>query len=353
AQDYTELVKKFTNPDITEVGNYRIANEIGSGAFGKIYLGYHKFLKTKIVLKKGERFTQNGCNDNLMREYYYLREFNKHPYITKIYEIIFTETSVYMILEYYPEGDLFEYLAKRKRIPIEEALSLFTQILGSVCYVHKSGCCHRDLKLENILLDKKLNVKLSDFGFTRELPFAQYGAKSLLNEVCGTTAYMAPELLRKEPYSGIKTDIWALGVILFTMISGEMPFDDSLAEDQLVESVLTVEPTFNESLFKPEVQKLIQALLSKNPDDRPVSIDSILRMPLFQPYGGMRQLEIINKMMYDGGSSTSFSGSERMLLKDLVSVGFDKEMLKRSIGSNHLDSVVGFWELLKEKNKKK
>ncbi|GMG39380.1 unnamed protein product [Ambrosiozyma monospora] len=351
-QDYTHLIKTFTSPELKEVGNYRIVKEIGCGAFGQIFLGYHKFLKMKVCLKRGERIADNTFSDNLMREYYYLREFRKHPNITKIYEIIFTETKAYMVLEYYPEGDLFEYLSKRKRIPTDEALKLFTQVVGAVYYMHRNGCCHRDLKLENILLDKKFNVKLSDFGFTRELPFAQHGSKSLLSEFCGTGAYMSPELIRKEPYSGIKTDVWALGVILYTMIAGEMPFDDTLDDEILAEKIETEEPTFNDKLFKPELQKLIKSLLSKTPEDRISSLDDVLRLPILQPYGGLSQIETVNKMMYSS-SGNQFSAGDRVLLKELARIGLDKELILRSIEDDKLDSVYGFWQLLKEKNRRK
>ncbi|OWB56950.1 nucleotide binding protein [[Candida] boidinii] len=364
AQDYTELMKKFTSHELTEIGNYKIIKEIGHGAFGQVYLAYHKFLKLKVVLKKGNRMISSG-NDNLMREFYYLREFKEHPNIAKIYEIVFTESSVYMVLEYYPEGDLFDYLTKTKRLPLDEALNLFTQMCGIVNFIHLNGCCHRDLKLENILLDKKFNVKLSDLGFTRELPLKHSGnSNGLLNEFCGTIAYMAPELLQREPYSGIKIDIWSLGIILYTLVIGQMPFDDSLSDDELSDFILNTEPNYNHDIFiqHPDLVQLLEKLLSKSPEKRVNSLDEILSLPILSNYNGEKQLSIANKLMiaqdeYLGErEQTHFSDlstSERNLVKDLKHIGVDKDLLKKSLSDGSMDSLAGFWNLLKEKNIKR
>lgn len=375
AQDYTELIKRFSALELTTVGNYKILSEIGSGAFGQVYLGYHKLIRCKVCLKKGNRNisltnTQNGAasanNDNLMREFYYLREFRQHPHITKLYEIIFTESSVYMILEYYPSGDLFEYVTKNGHLSVDESLRLFTQVVGAVYYLHKSGCCHRDLKLENVLLDKHMNVKLSDFGFTRELPFAQHGTKSLLTEYCGTGAYMAPEIVQRKPYSGIKTDIWALGVMFYTMLTGEMPFDDSLDSKSLEYAIIHNKPRCLENLEMlgeesserlEQIKMLLNNVLSKDPENRVSSLEDILKLPLVSPYGGEKQISIVNKLHFDGSgvkdSWSDLSTSEKALFKRLVNAGIDREILEKSIRKETLDSVYGLWALLKDEKEKK
>ncbi|KAG0684328.1 hypothetical protein C6P42_003509 [Pichia californica] len=368
AQDYTELIKRFSALELSTVGNYKIISEIGSGAFGQVYLGYHKLVRCKVCLKKGNRkiatngSTNNSNNDNLMREFYYLREFRQHPHITKLYEIIFTESSVYMILEYYPSGDLFEYVTTNQHLSVDESLRIFTQIVGAVYFLHKSGCCHRDLKLENVLLDKHLNVKLSDFGFTRELPFAQYGTKSLLSEYCGTGAYMAPEIVQRVPYSGIKIDIWALGVMFYTMITGEMPFDDSLEFKELEYAIIHNKPRYLESMEildaessdkLQEIKFLLNGMLSKDPENRIFSLEDVLKLPLLESYGGQFELATVNKLHYDASYSKDWTTNDKTLFKKLVSAGIDREILQRSIEKETLDSVYGLWALLKDQSENK
>ncbi|KAG7795213.1 hypothetical protein KL929_004344 [Ogataea haglerorum] len=352
AEDYAELVRRFSEPGLREVGNYRLGDEIGSGAFGKVYIAHHKLLRSKVVVKKGDRVTPSGCNDNLMREYYYLKEFGAHPNVTKLYELILTETSAFMVLEFCPEGDLFEYLSRHKRLPLDESLRMFVQLASAVHYMHRSGCCHRDLKLENVLLDKKHNVKLSDFGFAREFPMAQHGPRGLLSDVCGTSAYMAPELLRKTPYVGTKTDIWALGVILYTLVAGEMPFDDSLDEDALVDAVCEREPAYSPELFGPDLLPLARAMLAKDPDRRASSLDEVLRAPVLHAYGGPAHLELVNRLLYRATPALELSHKDKLLLKELTGVGIDKDTLKRTIYHQTMDQVYGFWQLAREKNRK-
>lgn len=347
SEDYIELIKRFTATDLSDAGNYTIGEEIGSGAFGKIYIGYHKFLNSKVCLKRGNREIDDS--DNMMREFYYLKEFGHHPNVGKLYELIFSEKSVFLVMEYYADGDLFEYLSKRGSIPTDEALKLFTQLVGAVYYIHRNGCCHRDLKLENVLLDSHYNAKLSDFGFTREVPLgSQGGVRGLLTEVCGTTAYMAPELVRSEAYSGVKTDMWALGVMLYTMVRGQMPFDDSLSEQKLEEAVLHSEPDYP---FTPELTELLKWLLSKSPENRPNSLDEVLRLPLLQTYGGESQIETVDKLLEH--PTKELSALERALLKDLIRLGFDRTRLKQSVLHEQYDSLDGFWRLLKEKEMQK
>lgn len=174
--------------------------------------------------------------------------------------------------------ELYEHLLALKRISLDECSRLFAQIVGAIYYAHSLNCVHRDLKLENILLDKKGNAKLTDFGFTRECV-----SKSQLDTICGTTVYMAPELTERKSYDGFKIDIWALGVILYTMINGSMPFDED-DEAKTKWKIVNEMPEINEDLVSPDAKDLIEQLLAKDPNERP-SIEKILTHPFLQPYG--------------------------------------------------------------------
>lgn len=327
--------------DLKEVGNYRIVDEIGCGSFGKVYLARHMMLDVDVCLKRGAKSVDN---DNLMREFYYLKEFRNHPNIIKLYEIVFMESCIYLVMDYYPRGDLFDFVTNNGKLSVSVALKMFTQLAGAVYYIHSNGCCHRDLKLENVLLDEDNNVKLSDFGFTRELPL-----KSLLRDICGTNAYMAPELIRRMPYSGVKIDIWALGVMLYTLVTGEMPFDDSLDEAELNARILTSRPRFMDSL-ETDVQMLIEMLLQKEPEDRPASLDSVLKLPMLDKYGGKESCALVNKLKY---CETSITRGEKAMFKDMVKIGFDKASLKEAIKTPQMDSTYAIWELLRENRLRK
>ncbi|KAG0663984.1 hypothetical protein C6P44_001359 [Monosporozyma unispora] len=340
SSSYNKLYSEFATTELTEVGNYKILDQIGEGSFGKVYLALHRPTHRKVVIK-----TSAKNDPNIVREVFYHRQFT-YPYITKLYEIIVTETKVWMVLEYCPGKELYDHLLKMKRIPIAECTELFAQIVGAVYYAHSLNCVHRDLKLENILLDKNGNAKLTDFGFTRECM-----QKSSLETICGTTVYMAPELTERKTYDGFKIDIWALGVILYTMICGAMPFDED-DETKTKWKIINEDPEFNDNIMSPESKDLVKQLLEKDPANRP-SVKDILLHSFLQPYGSII-LEKTDKIIAKqrGGSTHFNSRLERRLLKRLGRMGFDTQSIKQSILKKKCDSLSGLWLLLLEKEKK-
>lgn len=132
----------------------------------------------------------------LTREIHHHRRLH-HPHVTQLYEVLATENSIWLVTELCSGGELFDYLVEKGRLSEEESKKLFGQLCLAMHYVHESGTVHRDLKLENVLLDDRCNVKIGDFGFTREFEHGRF-----LDTFCGTTGYAAPEMLRGEKYSG-------------------------------------------------------------------------------------------------------------------------------------------------------
>lgn len=340
AASYNKLYGQFSSKELSEVGNYKILKLIGEGSFGKVYLACHRLTHIKVVLKMGSK------NDpNVVREVFYHRQFD-YSYITKLYEVIVTENYVWMALEYCPGKELYEYLLTKKHIPLDECARLFSQVVGAVFYAHSLQCVHRDLKLENILLDKKGQAKLTDFGFTREC-----ATKSLLETICGTTVYMAPELIERKCYDGFKIDTWSLGVILYTMIHGTMPFDED-DETKTKWKIVNDNPTYNESLISSDAKDLVEKLLQKDPIQRP-SLNEVLLHPFLQPNGGMilERTEKIIKRQRQGPKN--FHGKlERRLLKRLKQVGFDSQAIKHSVNKRKCDSLSGMWLLLLERERR-
>jgi serine/threonine protein kinase len=163
-----------------------------AGAFGKVRMGTHRLTSTKVAIKQLPKL----MDATLTREIHHHRELH-HPHVVQLYEIIATESSIWLVTELCSGGELFDYLVEKGRLTEEETRIIFGQLCLAVAYVHNKGVVHRDLKLENVLLDERCRVKLSDFGFTRE--FERGG---FLNSVCGTMSYSAPEMIQAQKYLG-------------------------------------------------------------------------------------------------------------------------------------------------------
>ena len=162
------------------------------GAYGKVRLGTHRLTSTRVAIKQ----IPKALSTTLTREIHHHRQLH-HPHITQLYEVIATESSIWLVTELCSGGELFDYLAEKGRISEEEARHIFGQICLAVNYLHEKGIVHRDLKLENVLLDERCRIKLGDFGFTREFDRGGY-----LETYCGTTGYAAPEMLQGKKYLG-------------------------------------------------------------------------------------------------------------------------------------------------------
>lgn len=237
--------------------------------------------------------------------------------------------------------ELYNYLLKHGKLPVDKVRKTFAQLVGAVCYVHQQNCVHRDLKLENILLDKNENVKLCDFGFTREYE----GKANYLQTFCGTICYSAPEMLKGEKYAGEKVDVWSLGVILYALLCGELPFDDD--DDNITRTmILTQEPKYPDHI-PPDALALLKLLLSKRPLLRPTMPD-ILAHPFLAEYAPLQQ-EIL-KAERPAPFATSL---EKETLHRMKSAGVDIDSVVESVLSQRCDALGGWWTLLIEKEIKK
>lgn len=237
--------------------------------------------------------------------------------------------------------ELYNYLLRNGPMPVEKAQKIFTQLVGAVAYVHSKSCVHRDLKLENILLDKNENVKLCDFGFTREYE----GKASYLQTFCGTICYSAPEMLKGEKYAGEKVDVWSLGIILYALIAGELPFDED--DDQVTKTrILSEEPKYSDR-FPPEARSLIGQLLSKRPLLRP-TLSDILAHPFLAEHAPHQQA--ILKLSRPALFSTSL---EKTTLERMRSAGVNTDQVVENVLAQRCDALAGWWALLIEKEEKK
>jgi len=204
------------------IGKYRLLKTIGKGNFAKVKLAKHIPTGKEVAIKIIDKTQLNpGSLQKLFREVRIMKTLD-HPNIVKLFQVIETEKTLYLVMEYASGGEVFDYLVLHGRMKEKEARAKFRQIVSAVQYCHQKKIIHRDLKAENLLLDSEMNIKIADFGFSNE-----FVPGNKLDTFCGSPPYAAPELFQGKKYDGPEVDVWSLGVILYTLVSGSLPFDGS------------------------------------------------------------------------------------------------------------------------------
>lgn len=206
--------------DDPHIGKYKLLKTIGKGNFAKVKLAKHMPTGQEVAIKIIDKSSMNSTSiQKLYREVRIMKQLD-HPNIVKLYQVMETETTLYLVMEFASGGEVFDYLVAHGRMKEKEARAKFRQIVSAVQYLHSKNIIHRDLKAENLLLDADMNIKIADFGFSNTFSI---GAK--LDTFCGSPPYAAPELFQGKKYDGPEVDVWSLGVILYTLVSGSLPFD--------------------------------------------------------------------------------------------------------------------------------
>ncbi|KAH7922538.1 Pkinase-domain-containing protein [Leucogyrophana mollusca] len=276
ANAYNELGKELASHKVRVVGNYTLGKVIGEGAYGKVRMGTHRLTSTRVAIKQ----IPKAMSASLTREIHHHRQLH-HPHVTQMYEVIATESSIWIVTELCCGGELFDYLAEKGRLTEEETKIIFGQLCLAVAYLHEKGIVHRDLKLENVLLDERCRVKLGDFGFTREYERGVY-----METFCGTTGYASPEMLQGKRYLGPEVDVWSMGVILYCLLTGTLPFDD---DDEAIMREKVIKGEYEDpEWLSTDARDLIRNILEIDTTKR-FTIPQILSSAWFSPHSSSQE----------------------------------------------------------------
>ncbi|XP_027887796.1 hormonally up-regulated neu tumor-associated kinase homolog [Xiphophorus couchianus] len=295
-----DVLKNFYHTK--RVGTYLIGRKLGEGSFAKVREGLHTLTGEKVAVKvidKRKAKKDSYVTKNLRREGL-IQEMIRHPNIAQLLDILETENSYYLVMELCPGGNLMNHIYEKKHLDERETQKYIRQLVLAVEHLHRAGVVHRDLKIENLLLDEQDNIKLIDFGLSNCAGILGYSDP--FSTQCGSPAYAAPELLSRKKY-GPKVDVWSIGVNMYAMLTGSLPF--------------TVEPFSLRALHQKMVDKemnplpptlstaaicLLKKLLEPDPHRRPnihqVMTDSWLQLAnrnTGAPYRSRIHIEEINQ----------------------------------------------------------
>ncbi|KAG6403555.1 hypothetical protein SASPL_135780 [Salvia splendens] len=266
------------SPENALFNKYEVGKLLGCGAFAKVYhardVATGRSVAIKVINKS--RLNNNAVLVNNIKREISIMSRLRHPNIVKLYEVLATKRKIFFVLEFVKGGELFAKVAKG-RFSEDLARKYFQQLISAVSYCHSRGVYHRDLKPENLLLDENGDLKVSDFGLSALGDHVR--SDGLLHTLCGTPAYVAPEILAKRGYDGAKVDVWSCGIVLFVLTAGYLPFNDP--------NLMNMYKKIYKGEFRcpkwmsPDLKRFFSRLLDTNPESR-ISIEEMKLDPWFR-----------------------------------------------------------------------
>ena len=317
------------------IGPYEIKEKINEGEFSKIYLGISNYTNDKVAIKiiNKSYFMSNPDDLILIKNEIEVLKILKHRNILTLYEIYESSQYIFLITEYLP-SELITLILNKKRLSESDALKIFIQLIDAFQYMHKLQICHRDFRIEHIMLDSNNIPKIIDFGFS-----STYVKGSQLTEPIGSLSYACPEIIQQKPYDPELADVWSLGVCLYVMICGYLPFseEDDQKNNELIVSGKVEYPSEIGNICK----DLLKKMLEVEPKKR-INLLKITRHPWIK---GCKDIKII------GGYSTYdmvYPLDER-LLKIVQEYGIDVKKLEQDLQNNKYNNFTGLYKLITKK----
>lgn len=318
------------------IGMYELGKVIGKGNFAVVRLATHTVTQVKVAIKIIDKTRLDADNKKKVAREVEIMKLLEHPNVVRLFQVMETEQFLYLVTEYASGGEIFEYLLQQGRMSEEDAQKKFRQIVQAVEYCHNKGIVHRDLKAENLLLDEAQNVKLADFGFSNH-----FSENELLKTWCGSPPYAAPELFEGQEYSGPQADIWSLGVVLYVMVCGALPFDGTNLQN-LRSRVLAGRfriPFYMSS----ECERMIRRMLQLDPAKR-LPLSKVLEHKWMQAGKQQQEPPVMNHLrIYN--SKDNLVWNDQVLLV-IQRMGYDLDNVKQAVLTKTYDDNAALYFLL-------
>lgn len=319
---------------------YIVGKTLGEGTFGKVRKGIHRISGVKVAIKilVKKRITDAADVERVRREIKILKEV-QHANIIKLFEVIDTSKYIFLIMEFVAGGELFDHIVKKQRLGEFEACRFFHHIINGVEYCHKRKIVHRDLKPENLLLEKKgsnQTIKIVDFGLGNHISHDE-----LMRTACGSPCYAAPEMIAGHAYVGYGVDVWSMGIILFALLCGFLPFEHPNT-NELYKQILRGHFQVSSWVSK-DAKDLLHKILCTDPKRR-YKIRDIKKHPWYA------RAKVYTPRTEKSDVPDTLN---EVIVQQMELAGFSREKIKDSINSRRHDSIYATYHLLEIRQKRK
>ena len=329
-------LRNSINITISDI-HYKIIRKLGEGMFSTVKLASHSLTGEKVAIKILEKtkVTKLEEKERINRELTIMRKLN-HYNIVKLYQIVETKLTIYLIQENVQGKEFMEYLNKKGKLKEVEACKFFHQIISGLEYIHQCGIAHRDFKPENILITNDDTVlKIIDFGLSN-----MYKNNQLLKTACGSPCYAPPEMIKEESYNGAKSDIWSSGIILYLMLCGKLPFyheQNEIMYEQILSGKFD-HPNYLSDNAKDILDKIIEV----DPKKR-LNFEEIKSHPWFNIIDK-------NEFMHKGiNINEDIIPIDEEIVENMGKLGFNKMELRFNLLKNFHNKITAVYDLLLKK----
>ncbi|OHT11749.1 CAMK family protein kinase [Tritrichomonas foetus] len=333
-----------------KIGDFIFVHAVGTGAFATVWKARHEITSNSVAIKvvKKSAVSSSLAKTRLQREISLLKRFD-HPFIADFFQEIEDEDNIYLVMEHVDNGNLLDYVNGSGRLSENLARRYFIQLISALEYLHKDKkVAHRDLKCENVMLDKYHNIRLIDFGLSNIFT----DTNPELKTACGSPAYAAPEMIQGQSYT-IAADIWSAGILLYSIIVGRLPYDDDNV-NRLLQKIVYTE-VFYPSFLSAQLEDLLQKMLCKDPRER-ITLDKIKTHPWFSQseyeslliYTQSEMFKMQFELIRDGQSTDPVIAKE--IIDKMSSYGVECHGLHQSLLLGEYTDKTALYKILYREN---
>eukprot|EP01113_Clastostelium_recurvatum_P026107 TRINITY_DN3133_c0_g1_i2.p1 TRINITY_DN3133_c0_g1~~TRINITY_DN3133_c0_g1_i2.p1 ORF type:complete len:1126 (+),score=187.84 TRINITY_DN3133_c0_g1_i2:1587-4964(+) len=333
---------------VQTIGNYILERTIGRGQFGKVKLAHHRKIPSqKVAIKIINKSKVDPDALNTIQREVRIMKLLSHPNIIRLYEVLENAKMLFLIMEYADGGEVMDFIVAHGKLQERDARRFFMQILSAIHYCHGKRVAHRDLKPENLLLDADMNIKIIDFGLSN-----LFEPGFLMKTFCGSPTYAPPELIQRREYIGPAVDVWSMGVVLFVLLCGYLPFDGHNFVE-LFNKILSGHFVIPQHVSA-EASSLLRRMLVVEPTER-ANAQEIWQHPWITE--GLRTLSKSSTFILSAeGSTLDIDSQDKIdadILQELTSMGFRAEDITQALLSNTYDDAAALYFLLDAKKRKR